>query len=180
MLKILVDLYLYSPAPTTPTPSPTPTPPTPSPLQLPCDPNSPTLRIGKDGKVGSTGPKVTELQQDLTKLGYGNLLGPPGIDGKFGPYTERAVKQFQIDNELKKKDGIAGPETWGAICKLLSSASPTSMLKETKDFYHQIAFEQETLSETPLDTMSETELFQKYSEPARKKKLKMTFPFIQA
>ena len=148
---------ISGPISVTPTPSPTPTP---------CDPNSPTLRIGKDGKVGSTGPKVTELQQDLTKLGYGNLLSSPGIDGKFGPYTERAVKQFQIDNELKKKDGIAGPETWGAICKLLSSASPMSMLKEKKDVYHQIAFEQETPSETPLDTMSETELFQKYSEPA--------------
>ena len=94
------------------------------------------------------------------------MLGPPGIDGKFGPYTEGAVKQFQIDNELKGKDGVAGPETWGAICKLLSSASPTSMIKEIKDFYHQIAFEQETPSKTPLDAMSETELFQKYSAPA--------------
>ena len=94
------------------------------------------------------------------------MLGRPGIDGKFGPYTEGGVKQFQIDNGLKGKDGVAGPETWGAICKLLSSASPTSMLKETKDFYHQIAFEQETPSKTPLDNMSETELFQKYSVPA--------------
>jgi peptidoglycan hydrolase-like protein with peptidoglycan-binding domain len=71
--------------------------------------------------VGSTGSKVTELQRDLTELGYGELLGPPGIDGKFGPYTEGAVKQFQIDNGLKGKDGVAGPETWGAICDLLSS-----------------------------------------------------------
>jgi hypothetical protein len=103
----------------TPTPTPTPTPaPTPAPK---CDPHSPTLRIGKNGGVGSTGSKVTELQRDLTELGYGELLGPPGIDGKFGPYTEGAVKQFQIDNGLKGKDGVAGPETWGAICDLLSS-----------------------------------------------------------
>jgi peptidoglycan hydrolase-like protein with peptidoglycan-binding domain len=47
------------------------------------------------------------------------LLRPQGIDGKFGPSTEGAVKQFQIDNKLKEKDGVAGPETWGAICKLL-------------------------------------------------------------
>jgi peptidoglycan hydrolase-like protein with peptidoglycan-binding domain len=63
------------------------------------------------------------LQSDLTKLGYGDLLGPPGIDGKFGPFTEKAVKQFQIDNGLKGKDGVAGPETWGAICRSLSTGS---------------------------------------------------------
>ena len=42
----------------------------------PCNPNSPTLRIGKDGTVGSKGPKVTELQSDLTDLGYEKFLGP--------------------------------------------------------------------------------------------------------
>ena len=54
------------------------------------------------------------MQNHLTDLGCGNLLGPPGIDGKFSPYTEGAVKQFQIDNGLKRKDGVAGPETWAA------------------------------------------------------------------
>ena len=73
-----------------------------------------TLCIGKDGTVGSKGPKMIELQSDLTQLKGGNLLGPPDIDGKFGPYTEGAVKQFQIDNGLKGKNGIAGRETWAA------------------------------------------------------------------
>ena len=61
-----------------------------------CDPESPTLCIGKDGGIGSRGPKVTELQQDLTRLGYGNLLGTPAI----GPNTENAVKKFKQDNHL--------------------------------------------------------------------------------
>ena len=100
----------------------------------PCNPNSPTLRIGKDGTVGSKGPKVTELQSDLADLGYKKFLGPPGIDGKFGPYTEGAVKQFQIDNGLKGKDGIAGPETWTAICDLLSLPNKSKPLYQSQQF----------------------------------------------
>ena len=147
-------------APTTPAPT-TPAPTTPT----TCNSKSPTLRIGKDGGIGSRGPKVTELQQDLTRLGYGNLLGTPAIDGKFGPNTENAVKKFQQDNRLKV-DGVVGPQTWGAICKLLLSASPTNMVKETRGFYHPIALEQETVSKTLQNTTSGTELFQKYSAPA--------------
>ena len=129
-----------TPTPSTPTPS-TPTPSTPTPPSTStCDPNSPTLRIGKDGSVGSRGPKVTELQRDLTTLGYGNLLGPPGIDGKFGPYTKSAVKQFQIDKGLKGKDGVAGPETWAAICAPLKFTNPTGIVKDTKNIYHQIDY----------------------------------------
>jgi peptidoglycan hydrolase-like protein with peptidoglycan-binding domain len=100
----------------------------------PCHPNSPTLRIGKDGTVGSIGPKVKELQSHLTDLGYEKFLGPPGIDGKFGPYTEGAVKQFQIDMGLKGKDGIAGPETWAKICELLSLANKSKPLYVSQQY----------------------------------------------
>ena len=100
----------------------------------PCNPNSPTLRIGKDGTVGSIGPKVKELQSHLTDLGYEKFLGPPGIDGKFGPYTEGAVKQFQIDMGLKGKDGIAGPETWATICELLSLANKSKPLYVSQQY----------------------------------------------
>ena len=100
----------------------------------PCNPNSPTLRIGKDDTVGSIGPKVKELQSHLTDLGYQKFLGPPGIDGKFGPYTEGAVKQFQIDMGLKGKDGIAGPETWAKICELLSLANKSKPLYVSQQY----------------------------------------------
>ena len=64
MLKILADLYpelhTTTPAPTTPAPT-TPAPTTPT----TCNPKSPTLRIGKDGGIGSRGRK---LQEDLTQL----------------------------------------------------------------------------------------------------------------
>lgn len=55
-------------------------------------------------KVGSTGEDVKKLQ---TKLGL-------TADGKFGPGTERAVKKWQIDNDVNP-DGIVGNETWGKM-----------------------------------------------------------------
>jgi hypothetical protein len=125
-----------TPAPVpTPTPAPVPTP-TPSPT---CDPNAKMI------KKGATGAKVTELQFDLTQLGYGKLLGKhgpnlDGIDGKFGDDTRKTVIKFQQDKHLKKIDGLVGPETWGAICESLSTLTPTSLIKETKAGYHQVTF----------------------------------------
>lgn len=49
---------------------------------------------------GSRGDTVKKLQQAL-KI---------DADGKFGPGTEKAVKEFQQKNGLKV-DGIAGPQT---------------------------------------------------------------------
>lgn len=59
---------------------------------------------------GSTGPEVTALQQRLTDLGF----DPNGIDGRFGPGTETAVKAFQQANGLTV-DGIVGPITRAAL-----------------------------------------------------------------
>ena len=75
-----------------------PTPPTPT--------TKPTI------KRGSTGPYVTECQEDLIKLGYD--VGPTGADGKFGKNTEAAVKAFQKDQGLTV-DGIVGPATWAEL-----------------------------------------------------------------
>ena len=72
---------------------------------------------------GSTGQKVKELQQDLTKLGYD--VGPNGIDGIFGPDTRTAVDEFQADHGLKVY-GNVGPETWASICSSLASFNNTT------------------------------------------------------
>lgn len=55
-------------------------------------------------RLGSTGPKVQELQKKL------NLIP----DGKFGPITEEAVKAFQKSKGLTA-DGIVGSATWNAL-----------------------------------------------------------------
>jgi hypothetical protein len=60
--------------------------------------NRPTLRRG------ARGPLVEEIQ---------SAVGV-SVDGKFGPNTEAAVRQFQRDNGLTP-DGIVGPRTWAAI-----------------------------------------------------------------
>ena len=58
---------------------------------------------------------IKELQQYLTDLGF----DPNGVDGKYGPGTINAVKEFQ-DYFGAKVDGDAGPETIGKIIKLRS------------------------------------------------------------
>ena len=58
---------------------------------------------------------IKELQQYLSDLGF----DPNGVDGKYGPGTINAVKEFQ-DYFGAKVDGDAGPETIGKIIKLRS------------------------------------------------------------
>lgn len=63
-------------------------------------------------KRGSVGEDVVICQKDLIQLNYN--LGPSGADGKFGPKTEAAVKDFQKSKGLKA-DGIVGSATWAAL-----------------------------------------------------------------
>ena len=59
---------------------------------------------------GDRGDSVRLLQQQLTTDGF----DPGGIDGIFGLRTEGAVLGFQAKHSLTV-DGIAGPQTWGAL-----------------------------------------------------------------
>lgn len=70
------------------------------------DDSLPTLRRG------SKGAYVTKAQTLLKERGYD--LGPCGIDGDFGPATEKAVKQFQKDWGLEQ-DGVIGKNTWDLL-----------------------------------------------------------------
>jgi peptidoglycan hydrolase-like protein with peptidoglycan-binding domain len=56
-------------------------------------------------QVGSSGEEVTTVQ---------TCLKVPPVDGSFGQKTERAVKQFQVDQKLRP-DGIVGSKTWDAL-----------------------------------------------------------------
>ena len=58
---------------------------------------------------GSTGDRVTQLQIALVSLGY-----DLSVDGRYGPRTQAAVRDFQSRNDLEV-DGIAGPRTQEAL-----------------------------------------------------------------
>ena len=60
-------------------------------------------------RLGDSGTAVVELQNKLRSLG-----AKIGADGKFGPQTEAAVKDFQTEKGLTV-DGIVGPKTWKAL-----------------------------------------------------------------
>ena len=64
---------------------------------------------------GSSGSDVSSMQQMLIDKGYD--VGATGADGKFGPKTAAAVKQFQQDFGLQA-DGIAGDQTMSALNRL--------------------------------------------------------------
>jgi DNA invertase Pin-like site-specific DNA recombinase/peptidoglycan hydrolase-like protein with peptidoglycan-binding domain len=51
---------------------------------------------------------VRRVQRVLHSRGYS--LGRPGVDGRFGPLTDAAVRRFQGDSGLAA-DGIVGPKT---------------------------------------------------------------------
>jgi peptidoglycan L-alanyl-D-glutamate endopeptidase CwlK len=62
-------------------------------------------------KFGSRGENVRQIQQQLQKLGY-----KIADDGKFGPKTDAAVKDFQRKHNLET-DGIVGAKTRAALDK---------------------------------------------------------------
>lgn len=70
-------------------------------------------------KNGSNGEQVKTLQRVLVGIGYD--LGKYGIlkngvDGDFGPTTEKAVRTFQKLHNLTV-DGIVGVATWAKLLK---------------------------------------------------------------
>lgn len=76
-------------------------------------------------RKGQKGQAVGEIQKMLLILGYD--LGTTGktqagIDRDFGDTTEKAVIQFQKDNNLKDTSGIVGKETLGLLKKQFDRA----------------------------------------------------------
>jgi peptidoglycan hydrolase-like protein with peptidoglycan-binding domain len=59
-------------------------------------------------RYGSSGKQVKAIQWALKEMQYN--LGPSGIDGKFGSYTQSAVRAFQRDTGTTV-DGVVGSKT---------------------------------------------------------------------
>jgi peptidoglycan hydrolase-like protein with peptidoglycan-binding domain len=58
---------------------------------------------------------VSEVQAALVELGY----SASSVDGKFGPATAQAVREFQQSSGLKQ-DGVVGPATLAALSAALN------------------------------------------------------------
>ena len=71
---------------------------------------------GFDVKKGASGNLVTKIQQRLIDLGY--LSG--SADGKYGPKTAAAVKEFQRKNGIHGESGYAGVATRFTQARLFS------------------------------------------------------------
>jgi hypothetical protein len=91
-------------SPTTTSTSTTPT--TSSPAALP---QGVVLRRGDESG------DVSEVQAALVELGY----SAGSVDGKFGPATAQAVRDFQQSTGLKQ-DGVVGPATLAALLAALN------------------------------------------------------------
>jgi hypothetical protein len=74
----------------------------------------PALLPQQDGplRLGSTGPRVTQLQQILNR--WYPSLPPLTCDGAYGPKTVERVRYFQLRADLEP-DGIVGPATRTAL-----------------------------------------------------------------
>jgi peptidoglycan hydrolase-like protein with peptidoglycan-binding domain len=72
---------------------------------------TPVLAEGA-GMGAQPSAQVRMVQRALRRRGY--ELGAPGVDGRFGPLTEVAVRQMQ-DDHLLAADGIVGPHTRKAL-----------------------------------------------------------------
>jgi len=58
--------------------------------------------------------KTKQIQTALKNSGF----DPGPIDGKMGPKTKKAIKNFQAANKLTV-DGKVGPKTWAKLSKYL-------------------------------------------------------------
>ena len=59
---------------------------------------------------GSTGLPVRRLQSRMSAVGFDT----GGVDGRFGPKTETAVRKLQQDFNLTV-DGVVGSQSWDVV-----------------------------------------------------------------
>ena len=78
--------------------------------------SQPTPQLAQGAGMGTKpSAAVRRVQRVLHSRGYS--LGRPGVDGRFGPLTDAAVRRFQADRGLAA-DGIVGPKTRKVVSRI--------------------------------------------------------------
>lgn len=113
--------------------------------------------------------EVKALQRALVALGYdlgtGGVYGN-GVDGDFGPATENAVKQFQLDHGFTENaiDGIIGQGTYFALRRALNDSAPNK-----KDTTQATMKEEATFTlETPKEILKKPSVKKNIKREERK------------
>lgn len=81
----------------------------PAPETIPEVPVQIELPVLKNGSIGNS---VIALQ--ILLEGYGFSVGPCGVDGEFGPDTEKALRTMQSVLSINE-DGKTGEKTWNCL-----------------------------------------------------------------
>ena len=76
-------------------------------------PSEPTISQKKVG-MGDKGPEVLFIQKKINEMRAKEGLPAIKEDGKFGPQTQGALKEFQKNMGLKE-DGVAGSNSWDRL-----------------------------------------------------------------
>ena len=116
--------------------------------------------------------EVKALQEALIALGYDLGAGgvyEDGVDGDFGPITEEAVMQFQLDRGFNSAnvDGIVGEGTHKELMRALSGQKPVIAVRQNPRVNMENKFgsvieqarqtAKELLNQTPVTTQVKRE-----------------------
>ena len=91
--------------------------------------SKPTPELAQGAGMGAKpSAAVRRVQRVLHTRGYS--LGQPGVDGRFGPLTDAAVRRFQADSGLAA-DGIVGPKTRKVVSRIERRQQRSSSARRT-------------------------------------------------
>jgi DNA invertase Pin-like site-specific DNA recombinase len=91
--------------------------------------SKPTPQLAQGAGMGAKpSAAVRRVQRVLHGRGYS--LGRPGVDGRFGPLTDAAVRRFQADSGLAA-DGIVGPKTRKVVNRVERRQQRSSSARRT-------------------------------------------------